>query len=314
MARSVSGSARLLSARLEERGERVSPRQLERWRQHGLIPRVRQRGAGRGRGSTVELGEEVIDQALDASRLVRRYRTLPGAVLAMFGEGRYKVEKPELDGAYLTYLGTLAAKLLASSPAGSVQTAASAIGSRVGGKAARRADHADIRGRLKRMREARFEPLAWMLTSLYEDVALIFLAGRPTSAFALTELLRATGVGAIATEPPPGQPPLVSSLPELTEQLAEMSAPALADLVGRTSLEDLEHARDYLTSLHAFARAWVPPIRDLFPDGFGFVAVLATTPIAVALATPVVARLDAQLSGELVKSQSLFRASTESIM
>ena len=155
------------------------------------------------------------------------------------------------------------------------------------------------------MREGRFEPLVWMLTSLYEEVALIFLAGRPTSEFARDELLKATGVSAIATERPPGQPPLVSSLPDLTGQLAAMSAPALASLVRSTSLEDLEHARDYLTSLVAFARASVPPIRDLFPDGFGFVALLATSPVAVALATPVVAKLETLYPGELAKSQRL---------
>lgn len=312
MGRSTSETAVQLSAQLEARGERVSPRQLERWRQAGLLGPVRQRGAGRGRGSTVELGEDAIDRATDAARLVRDNRSLGVAVLVMFGEGRFRVEKPELERAYAASFGGLGAKFLSASPTGDAYGASAEIGRRVGAKASRRPDHAAMRDRFRKRRdEGRFEPLAGLLERSYKQVALIVLTGRPTSGFALAELLRATGLGALVSERTAGQPSLVTSLPDLTEDLEAMSVPALGRVVCKTPLEDLEAARDYLNGLVNFARQAVPPIRTVFPDAFGFAALLTVSPLSVALAAPLVARLENRFPGEMARSQHLFYKARE---
>lgn len=174
MPRRPSSTALDLSRALEREGEPTSPRQLERMRQAGLLARVRQRGRGQPEGgSTVDYGADVRERAHDAIRLHGEWRNAQLAVLAMFGEGRFRVEKPELEGAFARSLSGLRRRLLERSRATQPIDAALKIASGRAERASRAPNHKEIRARLKRTRRSRSDSLHRLLLDLYFEAVMI---------------------------------------------------------------------------------------------------------------------------------------------
>jgi len=234
------------------------------------------------------------------------------AVLTMFGEGRHRIEKPELERAYAKAYGELGRRIQARS-AGGASSASTAVGGAIAKRASRRRDLTDLRARLKEIRTGRrFESIQGMLEDRLTDLALIVLTGQARSRAGVAELLDATGVTGLATDLPAAQPPIVSSMPDLTTQLQAMSARSLSLLVRRTSLDHLETGRDYANTLRAFARARSSFNRSSAPNAFGFAAVARTSPLSVAIAAPVIASLERLFPGEILRSQALFQESIPS--
>ncbi|MGI5292779.1 hypothetical protein ACQEVF_57040 [Nonomuraea polychroma] len=96
--RGPSRADREVIAHLAERGLKVSPAQLERWRHAGLLPPNERRGCGRG--STSELAPETAEMAAVLARHARQGRDLRLAVVDWFAEaglpqpGRPAVPEP----------------------------------------------------------------------------------------------------------------------------------------------------------------------------------------------------------------------------
>jgi hypothetical protein len=102
MPRITSQADRRLIAELAAVGVEVGPRQLERWRQHGLLATVRH-GRGRGRGSQSCYPDGTVDLVTELVELLARRRSLNDAVLVLFRRGR-PLSTAVIRRAYLDYL------------------------------------------------------------------------------------------------------------------------------------------------------------------------------------------------------------------
>src|ERR1700710_1030583 len=56
------------------RGATVTPRQIERWRYEGLLPRAERKGLGRGRGTAWLYADDVVDRFYAIIELVVKQR------------------------------------------------------------------------------------------------------------------------------------------------------------------------------------------------------------------------------------------------
>ena len=81
-----------LAAAVSARWKRVTPRQLERWREWGFLHPVPRRALGRGRGSESYLNEELIEEAVAVASVISEVRSRPLAALTLFVRGWYVTE------------------------------------------------------------------------------------------------------------------------------------------------------------------------------------------------------------------------------
>jgi hypothetical protein len=86
MSRLTSQADHRLIAELAALGIQVTPRQLERWRQHGLIATVRH-GCGRGSGSQSHYPDGTVALVTELVALLSRRRNFNDAVLVLFRRG-----------------------------------------------------------------------------------------------------------------------------------------------------------------------------------------------------------------------------------
>jgi hypothetical protein len=101
MPRLTSQADHRLIAELAALGVQVTPRQLERWRQHGLIATVRH-GCGRGSGSQSHYPDGTVALVTELVALLSRRRSLNDAVLVLFRRGR-PLSTAVVRCAYLDY-------------------------------------------------------------------------------------------------------------------------------------------------------------------------------------------------------------------
>ncbi|MEV6133839.1 hypothetical protein AB0M05_44770 [Streptomyces violaceusniger] len=142
MARGASSPADLQVIReLAARGLVVTASQLESWRRAGLLPRHRRRGLGRGRGSVVDVVDQVVmESAAVLARHLRQGRDRRLTVLEWFDEagvaaqpGRVQVPEPPLaavrEAVVWVLRGTMSHRLLevARGAAGAGEEAADAL-------------------------------------------------------------------------------------------------------------------------------------------------------------------------------------------
>lgn len=73
-----------LSAQLDQLGIKRSERALTDWRHKGLLPRLRHRGLGRGKGSEYFWDEDVLDQAIAAYWLMWSHSRADDALLGLW--------------------------------------------------------------------------------------------------------------------------------------------------------------------------------------------------------------------------------------
>jgi hypothetical protein len=201
MPRVTSKADRLLAAELTAVGLTVTPRQLERWRQHGLIATVRH-GSGRGSGSRSNYAEGTVELVLELVALFARRRSLDDAVLVLFGRGR-SLSTAVVRHAYLDYLADArkAFERLASR-AGQTDAVAQVRRSKEGRSLLRRLRRAGIA-------ESELFAILHTLTAggaggatLLEAAGFISIAGElldDETTEALHEFLRGFGLEAMAT-------------------------------------------------------------------------------------------------------------------
>lgn len=108
--RATSDAAAELAAMCAAAGEPVTPRQLERWRQAGLLPSPTRRGLGRGRGSVSTSPDDTTELALAIARTLGRYRDIDEVALVLFAEAD-PVSEDGLRRAFLSRLTRIDAAL-----------------------------------------------------------------------------------------------------------------------------------------------------------------------------------------------------------
>jgi hypothetical protein len=299
----TSRAAEALRVALEELGEKVSTRQLERLGTAGLLEPTTRQPLGRGRGSISTQRPDAVRRAREALALIREHGRLDLAALAMFVRG-YALEKSKLEQAYTQALLRLEAEMERVRGDAADYAVAIEIAGRLARAAARSPEQRALRTRLKRARQGRrYEPLRWLLQSLYIDAVLIMLSGRASSDQALTELMEATGVAAATSDHFKGERPPVTELPldDLRALVRQTSFGAIARTVGLASQADLEVARADALAIVRFARAFTPVVQKVhgLPDAFGFASLAGFDELAVAFAIPGLLNVRSREPGEM---------------
>jgi len=87
MSRTVSPATQALIDAARERGIDVSARQVERWRQHGLLRAPERAWLGRGKGSVSYSPAGAVNEVIAVHEVVGRYRSLDEATLMLFADG-----------------------------------------------------------------------------------------------------------------------------------------------------------------------------------------------------------------------------------
>lgn len=269
-----------LVAALRRLGEDVTPRQLERLGEFGLLG-----------PATDEVSPALIERAKEAVTLVHAHRSRADAALVMFVQG-HEFDKARLEHAYLTALER--AEEWIESHAGSVggEMTAGRMARKFADKGSRAADQRPIRERLKQMRTGRrFVTVKQSLESLYTDAVLILTDGHASSDQGLRELLQAIGADALARDSLPGRPPPVTLLPiePLKTLFRQIRLASQAANISRASYQQLQAARDDTNTLLSFARIFAPAAQRAFGLGeaFGFTAVAGLTELAAAFVIPI---------------------------
>jgi len=286
--RDPSGDVRdLLAATAQREGERVSARQLESWRQAGLVPRPTVQHLGRGRGSSSRYPADAPARVAAAARAVRAHRRLHVAALALFGQGQ-PLEEHVVRAAYrrhYEHIGRLAAPDPVAPgggdagprdpwdfPSDPAEAAAMAI---IGGVRRTRKGRRILR-RARQIRDPNTggpEAPESLLLSTLTTLARGALTGEADPS-ALQEMLLVTGMSEAMGERLGDLGPLSSPL-DADEQaglFAEVGPEAQRRAVEEASFAELARVRDRARDVLSFARAFTAVVsRTTGLDGaFGF--------------------------------------------
>jgi len=262
-----SGADSSLALELSSIGRTVSPWQVERWRQAGLIPPATRRSLGRGAGSTAEYPIAAVEQAKAVATLVRRRQPLSSVAPVLFIRG-YPVDVQVLRRAYGQWLDRIESWL---------GTADSDEGKFV---LAERGAHQLLKHSLRTRRGRRLRRRArevgedpnQVAVSAYTNLLIILQGGEPP-VDAIAEMLDVAGAGAVFRDQIPGAGPIAPGVDEaLLKVLRQANLATLRRLVREASLEDFLWAREVLLIVAPFARAFAAIAQTAFrlPDAFGF--------------------------------------------
>lgn len=232
MSRITSGADQALIDVLARRGVTVTPRQLERWREAGIIWTRRWRGEGRG-GSRSEYPVGTADQVMVLLDLLAESKSLDVAVLSLFGQGR-EVQHLGLVDAYLRSY-----KLLTEYGEGEDAW------DRAEGVTRMRqfSSHPVVRAWRQGIRDRpnRTDPVPFETQSTGASVVHSLQTGEPPMEDAAGIIAEASGFGVIAESD--------QMTKDFADTLAALSIPALIEVVSTASMEELKQARDVLVRL-----------------------------------------------------------------
>lgn len=211
---------------------RVTVRQLQDWRQDGLIPSPTVRHLGRGRGTASSYPEGTVAQVVAAARALDADRNRDRAVLRIFAAG-HSVPEPRLRAAYevtLTKIEDDARRMLSVL---SAEAAEDAEATELVRSASRRSTVRQWRRRLGRGGQANA-----ILRSVLTNLAMIAVEGDAVTNEGFVEMCKALGA---------------DDLP--LDELAVASA-ALADLRGTARSASLDDLRWAVDGLRTVVRFW----------------------------------------------------------
>lgn len=294
---SRSESDRLLAKTVSARiGRSISPWQIERWRQRGLIEAGQRRWRGR-QGSEVVYSEAAVDQAVAVAELARPRRRLDEVALILFRRG-HDLPLNTIKWAYGACLDRFEKWLdRAATEEGDADLNLAAA------KAAQVIRHGS-RSRQGRRMKARLRRAGLpddALVSVWQNVIAYFQTGEPITDEGLQELLVAGGIQAAMTDQAAGLGPLAPDLPaELPVVLQRMKLNRVRERLAAATLEELVAARDdwlafldVAQSVATLARlAWNLP--DAF--GLGAIADAGLDELGSALQVPIMLILKPELS------------------
>lgn len=286
-----SAATRRFCAAVNERGRRehedswkdVTARQLERWRQRGLLPQPSRPGKGRGAGRSVEYPPDHLPRALEVAVLARGLPSLHFVAVVLFVRGRPLSE----ETVRASYTGVLAHFRCLSRRAAD-RGATKQAETPPQPTAADRADMAEPVVRDRLMRDARSQHLRERIAEAGLGVQATFsgmargltgltLIGRLTRADR-DALVAALGLGHLDTTLPPA--PHGADIEDLTWD-------TLTTAIDDASLSDLTHAKDTAAQLHRLTQA----TESLPPDFASAVAITNSTESEVARALDVLSAL-----------------------
>lgn len=266
--RSASDAALAVAASTRT-GRTVSPWQIERWRQWGLIePPIRE---WRGRqGSRSVYSERSLDQASAVAELARRRRPLHEVALILFVRG-VPIPESAVRRAYASLFDHIADWL------GDVATASDpdlhSAGIKAQGLVRFSLRSRQGRRMLKRLQHAE-EPAESLLTSVWQNVFSVLQTGEFLSEGGFEELLRAGGLTGAGTDRIPGGPgPLAPDFPDgIAEVLQRMRLTELRLRVESATIDELTAALDDYRSFVSMARsvAVIASVLWNLPSAFGF--------------------------------------------
>jgi hypothetical protein len=265
MARSRSDAelARLIS----EGGVAVSPWQVERWRQRGLIPPAARSWGGRSHGSQAVYPPEAVEQGRVVAQLVRRRRPLGDVAVTLFIRG-FPVPEHVLKDAFAQWLNRIQRYLGRPPALEELFDAAEARATAMVAPMLKTKQGRRFRSRLRGKQVPADDVFLSVVTNL-----VLLLQGGETTDEGLDEVLEAGGVTAMYRDRIPGAEPIASGpSPEVRELMRKVSLENLRRLVETSSREDLVWARDLILLFIPFASAFAVMIRTMFqlPDAMGF--------------------------------------------
>ena len=325
MARSVSKALVGLSVEVAERArtesEKASPRQIERWIDAGLLPRLTRRWPGGG-GSESLYPPEMVELVMQAARAVSESSSFDEVALLLFVRGATMDEK-RLRLAYAHRIDAVISaleQLGASSDPGDIGEAlavlftkrTSELGKQWRRRLRARRDRLR-RERLRREREERAgrlpptfeeapadrEPVAGLLQSAIHNAVVVMLTGEPASADGMLEFFDASGVTAVARDHLPGESSPDSTLipPALPSYFELLHLAELKRRMAGVSIEQLKLARADLLLFRSFAQAFAEFVRRVMnmPEAYGFTALAEVSDTALAYALPAMVWLRMEL-------------------
>jgi hypothetical protein len=256
-----------LAAAISLAGPVVTPWQVERWRQAGLIEPAIRTYHGRGRGSTAVYPEGTVERGIEIAILIKPRRTLQDVALILFARGR-PVRLAVLKAAYLEWLARIEKWL------GSAETPAEKLDlAERKGLQLRRGALATRRGRQMRRRlRGRDESADSILLSALTNMLLV-LQGAETTDDGIMELLEAGGLGAVTHDRAAGVGPIATSISADALALTrQFNLRTLREIVESAAEADLVMTRDVMRLVVPFAAAFSTVVRAQvgLPDAFGF--------------------------------------------
>lgn len=256
-------------------GVDVTPWQVERWRQAGLIDPAERVWPGRGHGSCSRYGPLCIDQAAAVARLARRRRPLDQIALILFVR-REPVPIAAVKAAYAALLNHVEKWLGdAATHADPELNVAAVRADQVLKYLLRTRQGRRMVGRLRRGVPG--VPPREVLVSVLQNIFSILQSGDPASHEGLDELYMAGGLDAAGRDVAPGIPqPLDPHFPAgIPEVLSRMRLTDVRTGFAEATAEELVSARDdYLTLVEAFrGMATIAQVLWGLPDAFGLAAI-----------------------------------------
>jgi hypothetical protein len=279
MPRRTSRVAEQLSAELKARGENVSPRQIERLGEAGLL-------------GSPPYGPELFARAQEALAFVRHYGGRHDlAVLSMFVHGRYVGGEIRLKRAYSLALERKELAFDKHLAEGSDLEETRPLAAAFARRSAKHSEARNLRERVKRTRPlGSQQTMVSLLEDFYTELTLMMRKGKTTSDQGMHEVLEGLGVAAATSERFFGLPPVVASLPiEFISDVArQMTLGGIVRRVSLASYKQLEQARDDAVALVSLARELIHLATKLFdmPEVGGYRAMAEADEIGIALALP----------------------------
>ena len=280
MPRRTSQVAEQLSAELKARGENVSPRQVERLGEAGLL------------GSPLPDRPELLARAQEALAFVRHYGGRHDfAVLAMFVRGRYVGGETRLKRAYSLALERMETAFDKHLAEGGKLEETRPLAAAFARRSAKQPEARALRDRVKRTRPSGSpQTMVSLLEDFYTELNLLQRKGRTTSDQGMHEVLEGLGVAAVTSERFLGLPPFVASLPIefINDVASQMTLGGIVRRISLASYEQLEQARDDALALASLARELTPLAMMIFdtPEVGGYRAMAEVDDIGIALALP----------------------------
>jgi hypothetical protein len=258
--RVVSKSDAELVGALRKRGVTVNARQLERYRQAGLLLEQRHEHPGRGQGTISYLQVGAVERVVEVREILTKHRDLRDALFVLFMRDR-EIEEDDLKEAYrahfrdlVAYFWKLALKDPLTPPNPSSLDLTEAVARRWVRWSRRSGKGRLLRERLEEIAGA--ESVDGLIITLVSELFYAFLEGDLTLSVSDTvtpshralqrELAVGTGMSALAHDKIWNGDPLVRRVPvdAFVKELVSLNRSAMAKAINQATLAEFRVARD----------------------------------------------------------------------
>ena len=238
--RPASRAAKKLSADLHAAGIKVSPRQIERWRQAGLIEAT-DRSWIPCEGSEAEYGPQAFEQARGVKHLVDDGLTLEQIAVVQFVRRRYVTTSALKHAIHQQLIETLGPGINAKYWT-EAEPIAEERAAHIARRLARESEAKSLRQQLHRLGRQAGERINQAVARVIAGALMPYLAGEPRTRRELTALLKALGLSIEHL-----------SMDEIVANLRLLRIEALSQELQVASRDELEQARDDYVAISQWA-------------------------------------------------------------